>query len=96
LNQAKPASGSDHYEAQIERKKKEHPNSDEDCGNEEVGGVVSFVATMRGGHQMALGVVCMMEFDMIPVEDAAYPVMTKTVMEQSLADRYDQMRADGS
>jgi hypothetical protein len=38
----------------------------------------------------------MVKSKVVPVEDAAYPVMTKTVMEQSLADRYDQMRADGS
>ena len=89
------ASGGD-YEEQIERKKTNHPTSDEDCWNEKVGCVVSFVATMAGGHQMAIGVVCMMKSDVVPVENAAYPVMAKTVMEQSLAARYDQMRTDGS
>jgi hypothetical protein len=37
-----------------------------------------------------------MESDVVPVEDAAYPVMTEAVMEQSLAARYDQMGTDGS
>ena len=54
-----------------------------------VGRVVSFVATMSGGHQMALGIVCMMKSDVVPVEDAAYSVMAEAVMEQGLADRYD-------
>ena len=82
------ASGGD-YEEQIERKKTKHPTSDQDCGNEKVGCVVSFVATMAGGHQMAIGVVCMMESDVVPVENAANPVMTEAIMEQGLAARYD-------
>ena len=45
---------------------------------------------------MTPGIVCMMESDVVPVEDAAYPVMTEAVMEQSLAARYDQMGTDGS
>ena len=45
---------------------------------------------------MALGVVLMMKSDVVPVEDAAYSVMAKAVMEQGLADRYHQMGADGS
>ena len=82
------ASGGD-YEEQIERKKTKHPTRDEDCWNEKVGCVVSFVATMAGGHQMALNVVCMMEPDVVPVEDAAYSVMAEAIMEQGLAARYD-------
>jgi len=82
------ASGGD-YEEQIERKKTKHPTNDEDCWNEKVGCVVSFVATMAGGHQMAIGVVCMMESDVVPVENAANPVMTEAIMEQGLAARYD-------
>ena len=81
--------GSDHDEEQIEPQKEEHPTSDEDCWNEKVGCVVSFVATMAGGHQMAIGVVCMMESDVVPVENAANPVMTEAIMEQGLAARYD-------
>ena len=64
--------------------------------DEKVRRVVSFVATMDGGHQMAVGVVLMMKTDVVPVEDAAYSVMAKAVMEQGLADRYHQMSADGS
>ena len=44
---------------------------------------------------MALGVVLMMKSDVVPVEDAAYSVMAKAVMEKSLAYRYHQMGADG-
>ena len=88
--------GDRHHDKQIERKKKKHCTGDEDCRDEKVGRVVSFIATMRGRHQMALGVVCMMKSDVVPVENAAYPVMAKAVMEQSLAARYDQMRTDGS
>jgi hypothetical protein len=88
--------GSDHDEEQIEPQKKGHPTYDENCRDEKVGRVVAFVATMAGGHQMAIGVVCMKKSDVVPVENAAYPVMAKSVMEQSLAARYDQMRTDGS
>jgi len=88
--------GGGHYEEQIDRKNKKHRTCDKDCRDEKVGRVVSFIATMRGRHQMALGVVCMMKSDVVPVENAAYPVMAKAVMEQSLAARYDQMRTDGS
>ena len=87
--------GGGHHEEKTDRKNKKHPTCDEDCRDEKVGCVVSFVATMAGGHQMAIGVVCMMESDVVPVENAAYPVMAKTIMEQSLAARYDQMRTDG-
>ena len=45
---------------------------------------------------MALGIVSMMKSDVVLVEDAAYSVMTEAVMEQSLADRYDQMGTDRS
>jgi hypothetical protein len=38
----------------------------------------------------------MMESDVVPVEDAAYAMMTEAVMEQGLAARYDQMGTDGS
>ena len=88
--------GSDHYEEQIERKNKKHSTCDEDRGDEKVGRVVSFVATIGGGHEMALGIVCMMKSDVVPVEDAAYSVMAEAVMEQGLAARYDQMGTDGS
>jgi hypothetical protein len=88
--------GNGHYDEQIERKNKEHPTGDEDRGDDKVGRVVAFVATISGGHKMALGVVGMMEFDVVTVEGAAYPVMAEAVMEQSLAARYDQMSTDGS
>jgi len=89
------AGGGD-YEEQIERKNKKHSPCDEDCRDEKVGGVVSFVAAMGGGCQMALGIVCMMKSDVVSVEDAANPVMTEAVMEQGLAARYGQMGTDGS
>jgi hypothetical protein len=38
----------------------------------------------------------MVKSDVIPVEDSAYSVMAKAVMEQGLADRYDQMCTDGN
>lgn len=63
--------GSGHYGKQIERKNEKHPTCNEDCGNEKVRRVVSCVAAMGGGHQMALGIVCMMKSDVVPVEDAA-------------------------
>ena len=37
-----------------------------------------------------------MKSDVVSVEDAAYSVMAKAVMEQGLADRYDQMGTDSS
>jgi arginase family enzyme len=76
---------SDHHKEQIQRKYKEHHTGDEDRGDEKVGCVVSFVATIGGGHQMALGIVRMMKSDVVPVEDAAYSVMAEAVMEQGLA-----------
>jgi len=88
--------GDRHHDKQIERKKKKHCTGDEDCRDEKVGRVVSFVATMSGRGQMAIGIMCMMKSDMVSVEDAAYSVMAKAVMEQGLAARYHQMGADGS
>jgi hypothetical protein len=88
--------GGGHYEEQIDGKNKKHPTCDEDCRDEKVGRVVSFVAAMSGRHQMPLGIVCMVKSDVIPVEDSAYSVMAKAVMEQGLADRYDQMCTDGN
>ena len=91
----RPCAGSGHYEEQIERKNPEHPGSNDDRGDEKVG-VLFFVTTIGGGHQMALGIVCMMKSDVVPVEDAAYSVMAEAVMEQSLTARHDQMCADGN
>jgi hypothetical protein len=88
--------GSDHYEKQIIRKDKKHRAGNEDHWDEKVGGVISFVAKIRGGHEMAIGIVPMVKSDVVPAEDAAYPVMTEAVMEQSLATRYDQMSTDSS
>ena len=87
--------GSGHYEEQIERKNPEHPGSNDDRGDEKVGRVVPFVTTIGGGHQMALGIVCVMKLDVVSVEDAAYSVMAEAVMEQRLAARNDEMGADG-
>ena len=69
--------GGGHYEEQIDRKNKKHPTCDEDCRDQKVGRVVSFVATMGRGDQMSLGIVCMMKSEVVPVEDAAYPVMAR-------------------
>ena len=88
--------GDRHHDKQIERKKKKQCTGDEHCRDEKVGRVVSFVATMSGRGQMAIGIMCMMKSDMVSVEDAAYSVMAKAVMEQGLAARYHQMGADGS
>jgi hypothetical protein len=88
--------GGGHYDKQSERKNKKHCTGDEDCRNEKVGSVIAVVATIRGGYQMALGILCMMKPDVVPVEDAAYSVMAEAVMEQRLAARYDQVGADGS
>ena len=88
--------GCDHYEVQIERHNKKHSTSDEDRGDEKVGRVVSFVATIGGRHEMALGIMCMMKSDVVSVEDAAYSVMAKAIMEQGLADRHHQMGTDSS
>jgi hypothetical protein len=88
--------GSCHYEEQIERKNEKHPSSDEDGGDEKVGCVVPLVATIGGGHEVALGVIPMMKSDVVPIKDAAYPVVTEGVMEQCLAARYDQMGTDRS
>jgi hypothetical protein len=38
----------------------------------------------------------MMESDVVAVEEAAYSVMAKAVMEQGLAARYDEMGGNGS
>ena len=79
--------GSGHYDKQIEWKNQIHPTCDENCGDQKVGSVVAVVATIRGGHQMALGIVCVMKPDVVSVEDAAAPVVTEAVMEQGLAAR---------
>jgi len=73
--------GSGHCKEQIERKNKKHSSGNEDHGDEKVGGVVSFVATIGGGHEMALSIVRMMKSDVVPVKDAANPMMTEAVME---------------
>jgi len=88
--------GAGHYEEQIDRKNKKHPACDEKCRDEKVGRVVSFVATTSRRDQMSLGIVCMVESEVVPVENAPYSVMAKTVMEQGLTARYDQMGEDGS
>jgi hypothetical protein len=88
--------GGGHYEEQIDRKDKKHPACDEKCRDQKVGGVVSFVTTMSRRDQVSLGIVCMVKSEVVPVEDAAYPVMAKNVMEQGLTARYDQMGADGT
>ena len=88
--------GSDHYEEQVERKNKKYRSGDEDRGDEKVRRVVSFVTTIGSGDEVTLGIVCMMKSDVVPVEDAAYPVVTEAVVKQSLAARYDQMGTDGS
>ena len=73
--------GGDHYDKQSERKNEKHCTCDEDCRDQKVGSVVAVVATIRGGHQMALGIVCVMKPDVVSVEDAAEPVVTEAVME---------------
>jgi hypothetical protein len=73
--------GGGHYDKQSERKNEKHCTCDEDCRDEKVGSVVAVVATIRGGHQMALGIVCMMKSYVVSVEDAAYPAVTEAVME---------------
>jgi hypothetical protein len=88
--------GASHYHKKVERKDQEHSARDEACRNEKVGCVVSLIATMSGGHQMASGIVCMMESDVVPVEYAAYSMMTEAVMKQRLTARYNQMGTDGS
>jgi hypothetical protein len=88
--------GSDHYDEQIERKNKKHPAGNEDHRDEKIGGVVSFVATIGGGHEMASGIVLMVKSGVVPAKDTAYPVMPEAVMEQSLAARYDQVGTDSS
>ena len=45
---------------------------------------------------MALGIVRMMKSYVISIEDTAYSMMAKAVMEQGLANRYDEMSADRS
>ena len=73
--------GGGHYDKQIEWKNQLHPTCDDDCGDEKVGRVVSLVTTIEGGHQMALGIVCMMKSYVVSVEDAAYSVVAEAVME---------------
>ena len=79
--------GGDHYDKQSERKNEKHCTCDEGCRDHKVGSVVAVVATIRGGHQMALGIVCVMKLDVVSIEDAAEPVVTEAVMEQGLAAR---------
>ena len=88
--------GDSHHDEQIERKKKKHCSCAEDCRDEKVGRVVSFVASMSRGYQMALRIVCMMKSDVVTVENTAHSVMAKAIMEQGLAARYHQMGSDGS
>jgi hypothetical protein len=73
--------GSDHYEEQVERKNKKYRTGDEDRRDEKVGRVVSLVTTIGGGHEVTLGVIPMMKSYVVPVKDAAYPVVTEAIME---------------
>jgi hypothetical protein len=73
--------GSGHHEEQIEWKKQIHPTCEDDYGDEKVRRVVSVVATIDRGHEMALRIECVMKPDVVSVEDAADPVMTEAVME---------------
>jgi hypothetical protein len=86
----------DHYEEQVERKHKKYRTGDEDRGDEKVRRIVSFVTPIGGGDEVALGIVRMMKSNVVPVKDAAYPVVTEAIMEQCLAARYDQMGTDRS
>ena len=72
---------SGHCKEQIEWKKQIHPTCDDDHGDEKVRRVVSVVATIDRGHQMALGIECVMKPDVASVKDAANPMMTEAVME---------------
>jgi hypothetical protein len=88
--------GGDRYGKQIQWKNQLHPTGNQDGRDKKIGRVVSIVATISGGHQMALGIVRMMKSYVIPIEDTAYSMMAKAVMEQGLANRYDEMSADRS
>ena len=73
--------GDGHCNEQIEWKNQKHPTCDDDCGDEKVRCVVPLVVAMDGGHQMPLGIVCVMKPDVVSVEDAADPVMSEAIME---------------
>ena len=62
--------GGGHYEEQIDRKNNKHPAGEEKCRDQKVGGVVSFVTTMSRRDQVSLGIVCMVEPEVVPVENA--------------------------
>lgn len=65
----------------IEWENKEHQSSDENGGDKEVGGVVSFIVLIFGRHQMTPRVVGMVKSDVISEEDTAKPMMTEAVVQ---------------
>lgn len=85
---------SSHHGEEIEWQDKIHRAGDKDGWDEKVWRVVSVSATIGRRHKMALGIDRMMKSDVVPEERAAQPVVTKTVMQQGLAARHEQMCTD--
>ena len=69
--------------------------SDQKRWNEEVGRVVAFVTEVRCRDEMILGIVGVMEVDVIAEQLTADGMVAKLVVHQGLGKRHDQVRRDG-
>jgi hypothetical protein len=64
-------------------------------GDQEIWGIVAFVAAICGRHKAAFGIVPVVKPDVVSEEDAAQPAMAKAVVEQGLSSGRYQMSTDG-
>jgi hypothetical protein len=80
---------------EIERQYQEGARSYQKHWNEEEWCIVAFLAKVRPRDEMVLGIVAVMEIDVVAKELAADWVMAELVMHQCLPKRHDQMRGGG-
>jgi hypothetical protein len=80
---------------EIERQYQEGARSYQKHWNEEEWCIVAFLAKVRPRDEMVLGIVAVMEIDVVAKELAADWVMAELVMHQRLPKRHDQMRGGG-
>jgi hypothetical protein len=63
--------------------------------DEEEGRIVAFVTEVRPWEEMILGIMSMMEIDVVAEELTANWMVAELVMHQRLSKWHDQMRSDG-
>jgi hypothetical protein len=80
---------------EIDRQYQVCARSHQKYGNKEKGRIVAFLAKVRARDEMVLGIVDVMEVDVVAEELAADGMMAELAMHQRLPKRHDQMRSDG-